>query len=345
MTHPFQQKINKLFHQHLKPIVSNTNFQDSRYFQTAMFEMQDEMGKKLKAVEPQEVEAFALEFLNSLKQVDVNEMLKRANAQCKELKCQLESENEQAAALIGLIEEAEKQAPFISFVILNRQHFLDLIKSITEPEYIFKEYRRERVGEHRARIAMQLIGAVVESLYKHYIKVVWELWRVSQGDTKITTTDSYAYFTKKLIKQLPSKYQVLIHEHASLLRNAAQHYSYWYEPKKDLIVVVQDNGQPPVAIKVHHVYKMAKAMYEISGSYFFHIHRLYSMKLFGSKAFLKPVFKAFKKVNFETLDELGKLDFGELEQQMELLFQPITKYEFIRVKPPKPAVALPTQNP
>jgi hypothetical protein len=52
MTHPFQKKINKLFHQHLKPIVSSTNFQDSRYFQTAMFEMQDEMGKKLTAVEP-----------------------------------------------------------------------------------------------------------------------------------------------------------------------------------------------------------------------------------------------------------------------------------------------------
>ena len=86
-------------------------------------------------------------------------------------------------------------------------------------------------------------------------------------------------------------------------------------------------------------------MYEISGSYFFHIHRLYTMKLFGSKAFLKPIFKAFKKANFETLDELGKLDFRELEQQMELLFQPVQKYEFIRAKPSKPAVALPTQNP
>ncbi|MCB0517302.1 MAG: hypothetical protein H6577_26965 [Lewinellaceae bacterium] len=345
MTHPFQKKINKLVNQHLKPIVNNANFQDSRYFQTAMFEMQDEMGKKLKAVEPQEVEAFTLDFLNSLKQLDVNEMLKRAKDQCRELTCQLETESEQAAALIELIEEAEKQAPFISFVILNRLHLLDLLRGIVEPEHLFKEYRRERVGEHRARVAMKLIGAVVENLYKHYIKVVWELWRVSQGDTRITTTDSYAFLTKKLIKQLPSKYQALIHEYASLLRNAAQHYSYWYEPKKDLIVVVQDNGQPPVAIKVHHVYKMAKAMYEISGLYFFHIHRLHTMKLFGSKYFLKPVLKAFKKANFESLDELGRADFREFEQQMELLFQPVRKYEFVRFKSPKAPIASPAQNP
>lgn len=330
MTHPYQKKITNLFHQHLKPIVNNTNFQDSRYFQTAMFQMQDEMGKKLKAVEPQEVEAFTIDFLNSLKQLDVNEMLKQTSVQCRELKYQLEAESEQAAALIELIEEAEMQTPFISFVILNRLHLLDLIKGINEPEHLFKEYCRERVGEHRARVAMKLIGAVVENLYKHYIKVVWELWRVSQGDTKINTTDSYAFLTKKLIRQLPPKYQVLVHEHASLLRNAAQHFSYWYEPKKDLIIVVQDNGQPPVAIKVHYVYKMAKAMYEISGPYFFHIHRLYTMKLFGSKSFLKPVFKAFKKANFETLEELGKADFKEVEQQMELLFQPVRKYEFVR---------------
>lgn len=332
MTHPFEKKITNLFNQHLKPIVSKANFQDSRYFQTAMFQMQDEMGKKLKAVEPQEVEAFTIDFLNSLKQLDVNEMLKRANVQCKELKCQLESENEQAAALIELIEEAEKQTPFISFVILNRLHLLDLIKGINEPEHLFKEYRRERVGEHRARVAMKLIGAVVESLYKHYIKVVWELWRVSQGDTKITTTDSYAYITKKLIRQLPSKYQALIHEYASLLRNAAQHYSYWYEPKKDLIVVVQDNGQQPIAIKVYHVYKMAKEMYKLSGVYYCHVVQLYTMRLFCSETFLIPFFEVLKKTDINNLEALGKADCQELDKQLESLFQPIKNYNFLRVK-------------
>ena len=331
MNHRLEKKITNLFNQHLKPIVNNANFQDSRYFQTAMFEIYNEMGKKVKAVEQQEVEEFALELLNSLKQVDVNEMLKQANLECKELKNQLEFENEKATALIELIEEAEKQAPYISFVILNRLHPLDLMKGIIEPEHFFKDYRRERVGEHRARIAMQLIGAVVESIYKHYIKVIWELWRVSQGCTEIITTDSYTYITKKLVKQLPSKYQVLIHEHASMLRNAAQHYSYWYEPQKDRIVVVQDKGKPPITIKVHHVYKMAKAMYEISGPYFFHVHRLYTMKLFGSKVFLKPVVKAFKKANFETMVDFGNADFKALEQQMELLFQPLQKYKFFRV--------------
>ncbi len=75
-THPFEKKISKLFNQHLKPIVSKANFQDSRYFQTAMFQMQDEMGRKAKAVETHQVEDFLLDLLRSLKQIEIEELLR-----------------------------------------------------------------------------------------------------------------------------------------------------------------------------------------------------------------------------------------------------------------------------
>jgi len=338
-THPFEKKITKLFNQHLKPIVSKANFQDSRYFQTAMFQMQDEMGRKAKDVEPHQVEDFLLDLLRSLKQIEIEELLNRASDQLEDSKRQLETDNEQGRAFVELMEEAEGRAQFISFIILNRLSLPDLIRGIVEPEHLFKDYRRERVGEHRARIAMNLIGSVVENLYKHYVKMVWELWRVSQGDVEIDSTDSYAFIIdKKLKKQLPPKFQILVHEHVSLLRNAAQHYSYLYEPKKDLIVVVQDNGKPPIAIKVHQVYKMAKEMYKLSGVYYYHAIHLYTMKTFGSEAFLRLLFETLKSADFNTLDDFGNIDFTELDKQMERLFQPMKAYKFVRVKEQKGAI-------
>lgn len=341
-THPFNKKITNLFNQHLKPIVSKANFQDSRYFQTAMFQMQDEMGRKAKAVEPHHVEDFLLDLLRSLKQIEIEELLNRASDQLEDSKRQLETDSEQGRAFVELMEEAEGRAQFISFIILNRLSLPDLIRGIVEPEHLFKDYRRERVGEHRARIAMNLIGSVVENLYKYYVKMVWELWRVSQGDVEIDSTDSYAFIIdKKLKKQLSPKFQILVHEHASLLRNAAQHYSYWYEPKKDLIVVVQDNGKPPVAIKVHQVFKMAKEMYELSGAYCYQAIQLCTMRIFGDEVFLRPFFEALKSVDLNTLDDLSNIDFTELDKRMGQLFQPIKAYNFVRMKQQKGAVASP----
>jgi hypothetical protein len=335
-THPFEKKITKLFNQYLKPIVSKANFQDSRYFQTAMFHMQDEMGRKAKDVEPHQVEDFLLDLLRSLKQIEIEELLNRASDQLEDSKRQLETDSEQGRAFVELMEEAEERAQFISFIILNRLSLPDLIRGIVEPEHLFKDYRRERVGEHRARIAMNIIGSVVENLYKHYVKMVWELWRVSQGDVEINSMDSYAFIIeKKLKKQLPPKFQFLVHEHASLLRNAAQHYSYWYEPKKDLIVVVQDNGKPPITIKVHQVYKMAKEMYKLSGTYCYHAIQLCTMRIFVNEAILRPFFEALKMADFNTLEDLGEVDFTELDKQAGQLFQPIKPYTFARMKQQK----------
>ncbi len=267
-------------------------------------------------------------------------VLNRASDQLEDSKRQLKTDSEQGRAFVELMEEAEGRAQFISFIILNRLSLPDLIRGIVEPEHLFKDYRRERVGEHRARIAMNLIGSVVENLYKHYVKMVWELWRVSQGDVEIDSTDSYAFIIdKKLKKQLPPKFQILVHEHASLLRNAAQHYSYWYEPKKDLIVVVQDNGKPPIAIKVHQVFKMAKEMYKLSGAYCYHAIHLCTMKTIGNEAFLRLFCETLKSADFNTLDDLGNIDFTEFDKQMEQIFQPIKAYKFLRVKQQKGGVS------
>ena len=99
----FEEKINHLFEKHLEPMVKNSNLEDGRYFQTAMFKMREEMGKKVEKVTPQQAGEFIIDLLKSMQEIDVDEMLENAAAQNTELECQLKDESELASAFIDLI--------------------------------------------------------------------------------------------------------------------------------------------------------------------------------------------------------------------------------------------------
>ncbi len=333
MNRQLARTINELANTHLKPIVKKAESRDSRYFQTAMFEMQQELGEKAKTIDSQKAECLLLEILRAIKKVNFEKFMDDIAAKWAKERLLLKETDERVSVFMELIEEAENKAPFVSFIVFNRVHFLQFIKNLVEPQHLFKEYRAEKKGEHRARIAMNLIGSVTENLYKHYVKMLWELWKVAEGKKrKINTTAPFGKILQDVVEQLPDKYQILVNKHVAELRNAAQHYGYIYDPKKDSVILLNEDGEAITWIKVPAVYRMAKQMYDISGTYLYHLNFLFMMKYFAERALWEPFSEILKRTDLNKLEDLNALDCPELGQRFEVLLQPVSSYTWERSK-------------
>ena len=320
-----------LANDHIFPIIERKAEKfDPNLIRTHNYEVQQEIEEKITSISDHKITLTTFKkIISELKTIDFNSYATETTNEIKKEREELAKVDNRAELLYQLIEEANKVAPLLPLLVINRRPFIFHLEEIIKPSSLLKECENLE-GEPKAEKAADFYHDVAERAYDNYVRVLWELCCIIKGKKQIKSNDTFGGTIRNLKVHLPIKYHDLIDFDASWYRNTTAHKSRQYLPAKKVLLLYGKVGKEicEEEICADCLLSMAEDNYWMSGEVLFQVSMMYLRKdMHIDSGFIKINLNMLKCFDFDNPD---KSNSNQHELELKNLFKHLEGYKIIR---------------
>ncbi len=222
--------------------------------------------------------------------IDYQELFNKTALEANGILSELYRKAPQTKMLYQLIKEVEEKVPYISLIIFARSGLLQNINGAMYAYSAYLDVDKYR-GESRAVTILKYYASVVESVYKNYLCVIWDLTRIVIDKPLPKKYPDLGAMIKGILesKKLDEKIKSLVNPKAALYRNAGIHLRYRYMPETKGLSLWDEN-HPPELVLPKKLLKQATDMHILSTNYLWDIVGVYNRKIFWFDSGLGEIF-------------------------------------------------------
>jgi len=216
-----------------------------------------------------------------------NEFVQIPNKMAKLVK-NLAKEDSRYSLLLELISEVDIKYPFSPLLITFRHGDIRKTFPVTCSPMPYLVEAEKTEGEKRAFYVCDAMRNICEHIYQPYIKTLWILSYLRNGNLPPTNEPSYGNMLDVCFKNLPKKYHNLIESNAVIMRNSPSHNILNWNDETDSIIL--KDKEKRIEISVDELLEKLRSMQQISSFTISRVGQLYMFRICGRDGIMEKIY-------------------------------------------------------